>query len=250
MKRKDRALRRREVAAALDPLGFAGNFAHRLLDVGLPAGLDHFEQAAADDVDRSCQKILQLRTRQIIALTDRERQHAVLAGAPDQHRISGMRKLRPRIAGGAPDHLAVAAAHDDVGEIGRKLRPLRHRQQMTLALEARNFDQGDLIDDGRSAQQRTCDRYLVLARELPDQPARGLCEHGQPLGEVGTRGNFGVGNQINQNAVKQIDVLGPEIRGTMQEQFADPARGLGAAVGIAVSDDFIKPGNQRGGDCH
>ncbi len=90
MQREDRALRRCEVAAALDRLGDAGNFAHRLLDRGLPGGLDHLEQAAADDIDRACQKILQQLIGEIVALTDLQRQDPVLAGARDQHRISGL----------------------------------------------------------------------------------------------------------------------------------------------------------------
>src|SRR6202040_1946896 len=87
MQRQDRALRRLEVAATLNPFGHAGELAHRLLDRRLPARLDHFEQAAADDLDRSRQKILQLRAGEIVALTDRERQDAVLAGALDQNGI-------------------------------------------------------------------------------------------------------------------------------------------------------------------
>ena len=97
VQRQDRALRRREVAAALDLLGHAGNLAHRLLDRRLPAGLDHLEQAAADDIDRSRQQILQLRRGEIVALADRQRQNAVVAGALDQRRISGLRESAPAL---------------------------------------------------------------------------------------------------------------------------------------------------------
>ena len=33
-------------------------------------------------------------------------------------------------------------------------------------------------------------------------------------------------NEIEQKAVKQIDVVGPQIRGTLQEHFSDPAGAL------------------------
>src|SRR4030088_3068122 len=138
MQPEDRALRRREIAAVLDDFGSTGNFAHRPLDISLPCGLDPLEQAAADDVDRSFQKILQLLRGEIVALTDLEREYAILAGALDQRRISGLREFGTGIACGAPDHFAVAAAHDHVGEIARKFWPFRHRQQMALALEARD----------------------------------------------------------------------------------------------------------------
>ena len=156
-----------------------------------------------------------------------------------------MRKQRARIAGGAPHHLAIAAADDDIGEIGRQRRPLRHRQQMALALDAGDFDQRLLVDDGRSAQQRTRDRDLVLARELSDQAARRVGEQRQPFGQIGARGEFGMRNEAGQNAVEQLDMIGPEIRRPLQEQFGDPPRGVGAALGIAISDDLIKPGDQR-----
>src|SRR5258708_40299555 len=84
VQRQNRTLRRYKVAAALDLLGHAGNFAHRPLDIGLPGGLDPLEQAAAYDIDRSFQKMLQLRIRKIVALADLERQDAILARALDQ----------------------------------------------------------------------------------------------------------------------------------------------------------------------
>ncbi len=172
MQRQYRALRRHKVAAAFDDLGHAVDFVHRPLDVGLPFGLDHLEQAAAYHVDGSFQQMLQLRVGKIVALANLERQHAVLAGPLDQRGISDVRESGPGIAGGAPHHLAVAAADDDVGEIGRKFWPLRHRQQMALPLCARDFDQLRLIDHGRTAQQRACDHEVILARELADQHAR------------------------------------------------------------------------------
>jgi len=122
-----------------------------------------------------------------------------------------------RIAGGTPDRLAVAAAQDHVGETGRKRRSLRHRQQMALALDAGNLDQCLLIDNRRSAQQRPGDRYLVLARQLPDKAAWRVGEDRQPLGQIGTGGRFGVRNEVDQNAVEQIDVIGPEARSPKQE---------------------------------
>ena len=84
----------------------------------------------------------------------------------------------------------------------------------------------------------------------PTSVARRVGEERQPLGQIGARGDFGVRNEIDQDAVEQIDVIGPEIGGPLQEQFGDPACGLGAALGIAMPDDLIEPGDQRGGDCH
>jgi hypothetical protein len=121
---------------------------------------------------------------------------------------------------------------------------------MALALDAGNVDQGAVIDDRRSAKQRPRNQYLVLARELPDQPARRIGNQRQPLCQLNTRGNFGVRNEVDQNTVEQIDVIGPQSSRRLQVQIGDPARCLGAAIGIAVFDDLIKPGDQRGCALH
>ena len=41
----------------------------------------------------------------------------------------------------------------------------------------------------------------------------------QPFGEIGPRGDFGVRNEVDQNAVEQIDVIGPQLRGLLHEQL-------------------------------
>ena len=121
---------------------------------------------------------------------------------------------------------------------------------MALALDARDFDQGGLIDQRRPAQQRTRDQDFVLARELADQRAWRVAEHGQPFGQIGARGGFGVRHEIDQNAVEQIDMVGPQVRSPLQEQLGDPASGLGKAPGIALLEDLIEPGDQRGSSRH
>ena len=83
---------------------------------------------------------------------------------------------------------------------------------MTLAPDARDFDQDALVDDRRSAQQRTRDRYLVLLRESPDQRAGRVGDNGQSLGQIGAGSHPGVRNEIDEDAVEQIDVIGSEVR--------------------------------------
>src|SRR5436305_18361 len=121
---------------------------------------------------------------------------------------------------------------------------------MALALDACNVDQSALIDDRRPAKQRPRNQYLVLARELPDQSARRIDNDRQPLCQIDTRANFGVRNEVDQSTVKQIDVIGPQSSSRLQVQLGDPARRLGAAIGIAVFDDVIEAGDQRGWDWH
>ena len=114
---------------------------------------------------------------------------------------------------------------------------------MALALDARDFEQGGLIDHRRPAQQRARDQDLVFARELPDQRARRIAEQRQPFGQIGARGDFGMRDQIDQNSIEQVDMVGPQVRSPLQEQLGDPARDLGEAPGIAISDDLIEPGD-------
>jgi len=123
---------------------------------------------------------------------------------------------------------------------------------MTLALDARDLDQCLLVDDGRAAQQRPGNRDFVVARELPDQRARRVGDQRHSLGKLDSRGELGVRNEIDQQAVDQIDVIGfePEPRSVLEEQLRDRPRGLSAALGIAMPDDLIEPGDQRRGGCH
>ena len=95
---------------------------------------------------------------------------------------------------------------------------------MTLALDSCNVDQGDLVNDRRSAKQRPRNQDLILARELPNQSARRIGNDRQPLCQLNTRGNFGGRNEVDQGAVKQIDVIGPQSSSLLEVQFGDPAR--------------------------
>ena len=87
-------------------------------------------------------------------------------------------------------------------------------------------------------------------RELSDQNARRIGEDRQPFRQIGARANFGMWNEVDEDAVKQIDVIGPEMRRPLQVQFGDPAGRLGPTFGIAVFDDFLEPWNQRRCDSH
>src|ERR1700759_3618049 len=59
-----------------------------------------------------------------------------------------------------------------------------------------------------------------------------------------------MGNEIEQNAIEQVDVIGTKIRGPRNEQVRDPPGRLGPPPGIAAFDDFIKLRNQRRSDYH
>ena len=93
-----------------------------------------------------------------------------------------------------------------------------------------------------------CRTSESVARELPDQGAAGVGEERQPFGQIGPRGEFGMRNEIDQNAVKQVDLIRSESCSALQEQLGDPTGGLGAAPGIAAPDDFIELGDQRSGN--
>ena len=58
-------------------------------------------------------------------------------------------------------------------------------------------------------------------------------------------GKLGMRDETGQDAVEQIDVIGAEARRTLQEKLADAARGIGAALGVATTDDFVEFRDQR-----
>ena len=141
-----------------------------------------------------------------------------------------LRKRRARIAGGAPDHLAVAAAHDDVGEIGESFgrSDIASRWPWPLMRAISTSACSSITGDRRSSGPAI--RISSSRASCPTSAARRVGEQRQPLGQIGARGDFGMRNEVDQNAVEQIDVIGPEIRGPLQEQFGDPARSLGAGA--------------------
>ena len=87
-------------------------------------------------------------------------------------------------------------------------------------------------------------------RELADQAARRVRQHGQALGEIGARVEFGMRDEAGQDAVEQLDVIGAKARGPLQKKFADAARGVSAARRVATPDDIVKFRDQRWRRCH
>ena len=87
-------------------------------------------------------------------------------------------------------------------------------------------------------------------RELPDQAARRVRQQRQALGQLGARGDIGMRNEIGQDTVEQRHVIGAEVRRTLQKKLADAARGIGAALRVAMTDDVVKFRDQRWRRCH
>ena len=98
---------------------------------------------------------------------------------------------------------------------------------------------------GRTAQQRAGDGDFIVMGELADQAARRVRQRRQPLGQFGALGDLGVRDETGQDAVEQIDMIGAEARRTLQKKLADAARGIGAALGIATTDDVVEFRDQR-----
>jgi len=72
-----------------------------------------------------------------------------------------------------------------------------------------------------------------------------LAKQRQPFGEIGAGGNFGVRHKADQDAVKEVDMLGAEICRALQEQIGNPPRRIGTASRIGAPDDFFEPRHQR-----
>ncbi|MEY9462122.1 hypothetical protein ABH973_002535 [Bradyrhizobium ottawaense] len=208
------------------------------------------ESRRRDDVERAVEKLFQVLAREITALADLERQHAVLRRTPDQLGIAAGREHRTGIARGAAHHVAVAALHQHVGDDGRQSGALRHRQQMPLALQPRNLDQRGIIEHGRAAQHGAGHQDLVLARELIDQMRRRVVQVREALGEVDARGKLRMRDEIDQEVVEEIDELGPKIGGILEEQLGDGARDFAASPRITAFDDIVQSGNERRGNGH
>ena len=87
-------------------------------------------------------------------------------------------------------------------------------------------------------------------RELADQAARRVDQQRQPLGQIGARGELGMGDQAGQHPVEQLDMIGTKMGGALQKQLADPACGVRAAFRVTTLDDIVKFREQRCRCCH
>ena len=116
---------------------------------------------------------------------------------------------------------------------------------MILALLGRDFDQHLFVDERRTAQQRACDGNFIVMGELADQTTRRVRQHRQALGQFGALGKLGMRDETGQDTVEQIDMIGAEARRTLQKKLADTARGIGAALGVATTDDVVEFRDQR-----
>jgi hypothetical protein len=82
-------------------------------------------------------------------------------------------------------------------------------------------------------------------RESADQGARRIRDRGDLLGKVGAGMNFGVRDEIDQDTVEQLHVLGPKTGSPPGEQFGDPASHFSEALRIALADNLIELGDRR-----
>jgi hypothetical protein len=57
-------------------------------------------------------------------------------------------------------------------------------------------------------------------------------------------------DEIDQEIVEEIDEVGAEPCGVVEEQFGDGARHLAATSGIAAFDDIVQSRNERRGNGH
>ena len=121
---------------------------------------------------------------------------------------------------------------------------------MALAFHGGDFDQHLFVDDGRPAQQRASNGNFVFVRELADEAARRIRQPRQPLGKISARFDFGVRDKTDQDTVEQIDMVGAEARCALQKQFADATRGVGAALGVATTDNVVEFRDQRWRNYH
>jgi hypothetical protein len=52
-------------------------------------------------------------------------------------------------------------------------------------------------------------------------------------------------DETGEDTVEQIDMIGAEACRTLQEEFADTARGISATLRVATTDDVVEFRDQR-----
>ena len=67
-------------------------------------------------------------------------------------------------------------------------------------------------------------RIEIAGGFVRQERARRVGDQRHSFGKFDARGKFGVRNEIDQQAVEQIDVIGPELCGVLEEQYGSAIR--------------------------
>ena len=77
---------------------------------------------------------------------------------------------------------------------------------------------------------------------MAEQDFGSIGKRGKLPGEIGAGNNPGVRHEIDQDPVEQFDMIRLESRGSLHQQFGDPADRIRQAPGIACLTISSRPG--------
>ncbi len=107
---------------------------------------------------------------------------------------------------------------------------LRDREQMALALGARDLDQVAVGDARRLAEDRLGDRDLVILRQPPNDPDRSVVDEGQLRAELLACAPLDSLDQEPKHVLEQQDLILTVAISAGQKEVGDAPHGLGAAL--------------------
>ena len=128
------------------------------------------------------------------------------------------------------DDLAIAAVEQHIGHRGVDFLASRDREQVALAFGAGDLDQVAVGETRRLAQYRLGDRNLVILRQPPNDPDRGVLDQRKPHAELLARPPLDPLDQEPKHVLEQQDLILAVAISAGQKEIGNAPHRLGATL--------------------
>ena len=142
------------------------------------------------------------------------------------------------------DHIAIAAVEQHVGQRFLEMPAPRDRQEVRLALAARDLDQVAAGEPHRLTEHRRSDRNRIIMRQAPNEPGRRVIDERQPGGQLLPRPLLDPDHQELEHILEQQDLIFAVALGAGEEELGDAPHRLGAALRRTAMGRALKFDNE------
>jgi hypothetical protein len=155
-------------------------------------------------------------SRDIAARAERLGEDGIVLGPLEQVQEARIREHRAAVPRHRVGDLGVASHDENIGDLARQRRPLRYRQQMTLALAAGVLDEACGADAVRVLQHRAGNLDRIVEGELPGNIGRGAIEARKLPGKTAARGDLDFLGEALDHFAEGPDLLVAELAGDQE----------------------------------
>ena len=172
-------------------------------------------------------------TRNVAALSESQRQLAIIARAGRQLTVAGKRKTRAFVFDDPVNDPLIAALDKDVSDHLAQFKALRDRKQMVLALGRGVFDEVVIRQLLRMNQHRSRDLDGIVECQRTNHLRRSAFHICEMLGKLCARLDLDVGGELLEHVIEQRDLVVRIAARTRRKQIGDALKDPQALVDAA-----------------